>query len=1062
MHPAALREMVLAGFDSLGIEHRALSAGVLDVTLPRGLWAYFGSKRRLRLVFDHDVWQADRRAQLVAPGSGVLRSLEGALRDSGAAFVTLVGGRVVPGDKLSESWKTRIKVLNGTLLKTNVTLRHRPLYRFLFEVDLPGPPPVTELIPVVCHGGGLGILNPEEVASLNEASWYTPDELTGLGHGAFKLPNRQDIAAARTTCRAEVARRLAPVISDQVSERSAGAAEEKRRLKAEFRRRASEMTSQQDLVAAQEEQERRLALVDRMVGKAVEVRERMLQVLHVGEECFDVTYDVLGEAQPHTFHPALNEDLLRYDQCAACSSVQHEYYVWPSAKTSLICSTCATLCTEDGCHGIITRDTECCHLCPAPVSCSRHNLSCATCGGSTCSQHRVHAACCGSLLCDSHIIREYSTGEALCANHARRCSIDGEMHLAAAFAACPVTRKEFFEGNGVRAAWEDERLLHPAALVKCASTGVMVAHDRAIACVLDKKLHRPDQIVSCGKTAEPVCPRHRGTCDDPHGLVVRSDRIWTCTKTGKLIDMSRGATCTVDGERYHLDWVAVCPLTGKQFFRENGVQPAGDDRLLHPAAVIECASTRTLVARDRSGTCVEDEKLHRKDALKPCSITGDWVCKAHLVSCDQPENVSVRASRVLVCAATGQTLDRSVAAKCDVTGKHYFRQLVKTCPVTRKRFYVPFGIVPDGDDRVVHPEAIVKCSASGRLVARDKARWDRYGGGAPLHPDAAVKCELSEAWTARASTTLSDCCGRLVSNALIGRSTYSGRIWCREHHATCAKDGADVVNDELRECRETRLGLCPTHYVVTQCNKILDQELGVDLGNDAWGCTEHFGPCGEDGKPTLRSELKRCDVTGRPLCPDHRVVTECDRTINRKAVFRLPGGGWGCSRHYCLCTAGDHVVLRTTALRCETCTQLVCNEHISICACHGQNHHGEHLRVNPYAPSELYCAAALLGCERCGLVAPQESHGTSGSLCAECTKAQALAKDTPLGATYLTFVKPRLPWYQVRLDVSAAGNDHVATFELRTLTGRSELFRVHGGGAAVVRKRADGTWEELV
>ncbi len=390
--------------------------------------------------------------------------------------------------------------------------------------------------------------------------------------------------------------------------------------------------------------------------------------------------------------------------------------------------------------------------------------------------------------------------------------------------------------------------------------------------------------------------------------------------------------------------------------------------------------TKDLLCLLHGQPCAVDGAMLRDSELTACARSGDAVCAEHRVAVDLPAGAIIRADRLRVCAASGVKLDVDFADVCSVDKQVYVGSSLVKCPVTGRCFHPRNGVRPDGDERLLHPDAVVRCNASGRLVARDVAIPDEFASRAPLHPAEAVRCELSSRWTALVRTRVTPCCGKRVAVSLTGISVLSGRRVCRACVRTCVAEHGPFLPDEMGTCDLSGAAWCLAHLVATACGRRVGPDRAIHLEDGTSECVEHFRRCEPGDHTAPASDLLVSILTGRECCPSHR----------------------------------------------------------THCRCHGGIVGGAEYEQDPYDGS-AWCPEAMVACAQCGERAPR---APGAEVCRWCAAAAQLDQADPFFAEhYRRRVIPRLTWYTVRLSVQVSGTPTLAWFRVATLTGQL-VFRV--------------------
>ncbi len=787
------------------------------------------------------------------------------------------------------------------------------------------------------------------------------------------------IPTLRERCRTEAERRITRTYHTELAARAAKAAAEVAEARAALGGEMAAPQSESERLGLAEELRRREAVFRERAQANVRIHERTLTLLATGRDSLVVRYRRRSK-DVAAVAPRLQNRHVRDDQCEKCREVRTEYVLVPH-RAELWCTTCGRACAEPDCPRVMAAGTNLCPRCADVRWCADHVGTCTECGTRCCPDHATSCAVCGAVACQEHARVHALSGEGLCPRHGKPCAVDG--------------------------AW-----------------------------------FRAEELVSCERTADALCAEHRVTVDFPEGAVIRADRVRTCAESGKRMDMDLSAICSVDGRTYLATLLTECALTRRWLHPSHAVASPGDERVLHPDAVVRSTVSGVPVARDRAlsdafmpgqhlhpneavrcelsggwtakvrsvrvaccgrlvarqhsaehsvtgvilcrdhlARCAADSGVFRPEELNTCTATGARICHEHAIVLDDPAGAIVRKERVRVCTATGHRIDEAAAGTCSASGAIYKRELLVTCPLTGRRLHPSHGIQPKGDTRLLHPAAIVRSHLSGAPIALDRAVKDELAAGALLHPEEACRCQHSGKWTALARTYLVPCCGRRVAAVYTRPSERSGRPVCDECAKTCAAGHG----------------------------------------------------------PLLPTEGTACAVSGRWWCAVHVVATACGREVGPDRAVRMPDDTWECSEHFRSCEGGDHVVAAQTLAKSILSGKEVCPEHSTRCSCHaGVVGFGEVIH-DPY-DATVWCPSNVVGCVRCGERAPHSPRASD--LCRWCAAPTTLEQaPEDLARTYRQRVVPGLPWYTVRLNVRVTGTSRLAYFWIGTLLGGQLIFR---------------------
>ncbi len=637
-----LRNVVTQALRALGFPWRELhGALVVDVPPPYRRFFRRGKERtRLELVFDLELWAGDRSVELVVPGSAVLDGLATCLRMRGATRAIQVGGDLAGDGALLDRWRRDFSVDNGALREVHDRFVQRLALRYVYEVRLPGPPPVTELIPVIWDLEERSVMSPQRVAALRRSPWYGETEVRGVLRASIRLPSTGESQQARRACDQELQRRVARQLSASLAQLTRDADQERQDIYADLQLRLAEAEHDADRRVFEEEASRRVERLDRLVEGGLEATLSTEALLVRFAHRFELDYAHARSGEAARIRPRVRAGHLLDAQCQWCDEPRHAYLLAEPSQGALACTVCAIACRDATCDALIRRspppeerspDARCL-LCEAPAWCRRHQEVCAHCGTPACPDHRRAAACCGRAICADHLFAEPLEGRSICADHGRVCSADGRTWWEADGVTCPVTGEWFAAING-RGVPEDGRLLHPRAYVTCPTSGVELARDKAIACAGDGRLHHPGQMLACDKTGAVICPEHRARTTLPPAIWIDAGRLRTSAETGLTFDVTAAEACTVSGQIYHRSELLRCPIARELFHPSAAAPPRPDDpRRLHPSAVVSCAQSGRPIAIDRA---VEDGfrpgvRLHPA-SVGTCQLSGRRTASGCLV-----------------------------------------------------------------------------------------------------------------------------------------------------------------------------------------------------------------------------------------------------------------------------------------------------------------------------------------------------------------------------------------------------------------------------------------------
>jgi len=913
------QETVIEGLRCLGADPHETTPGVWDVALPAGVRRFFAGKKRLRLVLRYDVWQHDRSATLVTPGSRFLDQLEEAL--SPGPIQEVWGGELLPDASVVERWFASVRVLNARLEPTDETeaARFDRLHLILFEVDVPGPPPTTEIVPIGWDAGRDEALVPEAVAKLQAEYWYALEEVAAFIRNSDGLAEAE-VLRARRRADAALGRRVGPLLHEQATQRRRGLEQARARLEADREERLAEAESTKAREEIEAEFRRRTALLDEREGAEPVVRRRLHLVLHRGRVDYRAQLAVAPGRVVAAPLPRV-AGRIREDLCEWCESVRHEYLASVELESGLACTSCAAGCASVGCLSLVRRASEDpCPDCEAPRHCTDHHSECHYCTSKACVEH--------TQVCEAD-----ECGRTMCSSHAR------------------------------------------------------VTQESAV-----------------------LCETHSEICE-------------------------------VGTEALGLPDALTCPVSGLVVCAEHGVRLEDDRRTLHPDAVVPCATTHTRVAMDRAGTCGEDGLWHRSETLQRSDFTKKELCEQHRIRVDRPAGWTVETKRRVMCPETELAIDRSVAEACSITGDLCLSEALVMCPITSRRMRPSAAAVIDGDDRLLHPVAVLRSGLSGERVARDRAVWDEvsFAKRTPLTQSEAGRCELSGKPAAESLLVGVTCCGRRVAPRFVSRSVLSGKTACDDHRALCAIHGEYVLPDESTLCEISGRVVCDSHVVTADCGRRVATDRVLGLSPGRWGCTEHYTLCETDPHPIPIGDVEVCTHCGASSCTAH-LTTLCE--LGRACLGHFNNCvQTGCAESICAVhgkqTEQGGAVCDDHAHRCGPCDAWVSVSDTTICSCHQQQRHLVHTEADPFDSRRRYCSEAMGQCSFCGQRAPR---GMSAHECIACSARQRLASRPSAVTVFNSLVLPKLDWFGLRLGTWVSfGRDRIL-FEVRRPSSRRRFL----------------------
>ncbi len=922
---ARLSRIVTTALDTLALSYR-LERGVLHVDLPPEIRHHFSRKRSVSLTFDPDIWAIDRSLDLIVPGSQFLEALEEALKDRGAGQTVWIGGRLAGSPDLLEAWKMRFQVRGGSLSAIGGQSPQKRFLKLTYEVRLPSTPPRTELIPIVWDIEQAQILPPDQQGKLLARTWYGQEEAQGVLPDSLRPPQDAEIKRASKNIEAALQKRVAQAVRQIQSERAINASQELKELKRDLRKRLED-AEPSEAAAIQQEFVRRQARLKAWQTHQAEASLLSSTILFSFTHILQLEYAHTVIKQKILVTPRQRAGELLDAQCAWCDAVAPGgvLLLLPEpGEHPLACIRCGRACAEPTCAVVMHLEQHhitCAHCREDFRFCSAHDVLCPICSSHSCPDHSETASCCNEVVCTTHL-RPHGQDESalLCTRHSQQCSIEQTWFPTKKMTRCPVTGKWLQRSRAVSPRG-DARLLHPEAVIHCASSDVPVATDRARRCGYDNQQHHPSEMKRCAQTDALFCPEHRTETTWAPAQTIDIRRKRTCDETRHVIDVSQSGKCSASGKTFHKTLLVKCPISDKYLHHSLAISPPGDARHLHPEAVLRCASSGVQVATDRAKRCGYDNQWHHPTQLKACVHTRASLCPEHRVQTTWEPSQIIDIRRARTCSETHRTMDVTQAGVCSVSKRTFHKSLLFACPVTGKQLHIRAARhAPDDPSLLVHPAAIVRCVISKRLMVKTLARQDELTGVFPIHPTALSVCQLSNRQTARKHLTKLNCCGRMAA-----------------------------------------------------------------------------------------------------------IIPKLPQVMSR--LIRLSTGKWVCTDHYGMCTDGPHPVPRSALVVSRLKQEPYCHSHLFTCDCHGEAIHIGSRWTSPYEPDRLYCPRAKKNrCTRCDI---QYRDSPQSLICPWCTSPLPLVASPPaLQDLYKSLIKPRLPWYALRAGITVSGNQQVAVFEI--------------------------------
>lgn len=885
-----LREPVARAMAVIGCGWRETSPGVFAASIPPELRHHFRGQAALRVVFDPDVWQQDRRAELAQPGGGFLDGLERALAERAGQPIR-VSGVLASDGALGREWASRVRVVNAEVEKFEHPIAFERAIRFVFEVELPVSPPVTELVTVACDLQG-NLLTPKDLAQRDPPEAYDYDECAGAVPTRIEWPAAQ-VASLRPRCRAEVERRVRRTFANELLARTARSFAQLEEVQRAFDRERDAALTSAERAELEEEFKRRRAVHEASAAGTIRVQERTATLLVTGKDSLVARYRRRDGASVEIV-PKMSLGRLRDDQCAHCQNVRHEY-VLAQQKAELWCTSCGRACTAPGCTGTMRAGAVTCSMCTVVRWCTEHVLPCATCFAPNCPEHGHACTACGVGICKDHARHHSTTGEPLCEGHGVPCAVDGAVFRFDELIRCAASGEAVCPTHRVAVDVPQGAIIRVDRVRVCAASGQTMDVGLTGLCTVDRRTYAKSLLVECPVTHLTLHPSNAVAADgDPR--ILHPLAVTHSTLSGMVVAKDRVVGDEfVAGEVLHPSEATRCELSGRWTATARTQRVACCGRVVAQPLVVAHAATSALLCQDHAAPCGEDGAFFHANELRACGATGMRVCPDHGVTLDDPPGGWVRRERVRVCTETLHRIDQDAAGTCTVDGAQYKRTLLVVCPLTHREFHPKHGIRPEGDARLLHPAAVVYSHISGNPVARDLAIRDAFVDAAFLHPTEVAQCALSLKWTATARTVLAPCCERRIAISLTAESARSGKRVCNECARGCEAGHGPFLPEEGCRCDRAGAWWCLEHIVRTACGRHVGPDQAIQLDDGAWECLDHYRYCVPGLHPTPAGSLTISILTGRECCPDHRTTCGCHGGIVGGGEYALDpydGSAW--------------------------------------------------------------------------------------------------------------------------------------------------------------------------
>lgn len=330
--------------------------------------------------------------------------------------------------------------------------------------------------------------------------------------------------------------------------------------------------------------------------------------------------------------------------------------------------------------------------------------------------------------------------------------------------------------------------------------------------------------------------------------------------------------------------------------------------------------------------CGSDACRH---ALTTCATCGDTYCGAHGGPCSDcaapvcthdraqcaygshpPDTYLCRTCRVE--SFEGQPLCLACRETCDTCGRAFPHELMGTCRLGGERVCLSHALTPDG----------YVCQECGAVACRTHSIQT-----------------AEESWACADHVARADCCGELFGLSRLAVCGTCQTHVCPRHRTRCAICNAVVCLNDVQYAADGR-ALCPAHARIATC------------------CQRVFPP----------DELQPCrDDPNEALCPEHRVACRgCGQMVCRThgtPRYKHPDE-WLCHacRYSCALCAPDRAYLDADLLRCDTCSQEICQDHQRVCVVG----HEVVCRTDVIYSGDLepLCPRHAHSCIQCGPTAP--------------------------------------------------------------------------------------------
>lgn len=372
-----------------------------------------------------------------------------------------------------------------------------------------------------------------------------------------------------------------------------------------------------------------------------------------------------------------------------------------------------------------------------------------------------------------------------------------------------------------------EKKCLPDETVRCKSTGRTVCIEAAVQSELTGDWYAEDQLICCERSGKMCAPPDMIECQITHSKV----------------HYSESAVCSVCSKHVRADYLVTSAASRKQYCKNHGREIDGGRNAL-PEEIGTCAISGKALLLNELTTCQSSGEIISKDLAGTCSISGRTLRKSMLVN----------------CASTGRILSRELArelaggryaipvesGQCAFNSKFYLLSEMGTCDLT---------------GNMVMKGHLARCCVTGATVRMDKL--------AALPPSMLSSQNDSTQRFYCPDLTVKDHAGAIIAKKDSRKCAVSGMIYHVSETTTCQHTGATIHESMSATCQVSGKVARKDILLKSAISGILMlPEFAVKMSEGGYGTLEETGTCIWTGQTVIRSRLKKCKLTGIPVCKE--------------------------------------------------------------------------------------------------------------------------------------------------------------------------------------------------